>query len=259
MIQTQAVITEREIISGAWWRFTISGVEIATNFRPGQFLLLRCGPGCYLRRPIFPQVLGDKSLSLLVRPDPDPGLAWLSARQVGDKLDLIGPLGQGFPLPYGHNNILLVSDGQKIDPLLGQMRQALKAGFSVTLALEASRVANLYPTVYLPPDVEFQAATLDGSLGYQGSLAPLLPDLLRWADLVCAVGSRKLYRMLKKQSRDIRLGWQHNYLYGLVSHKLLACGMGACFGCTIKTKKGLTLICTNGPIFDLTDLDFDGV
>jgi len=179
----------------------------------------------------------------------------LLTRQPGDILDVIGPLGTGFSLPDHLRNLLLVSDGQTIDPLLGQMSRAIGAGISVTLALGGSRAANLYPVSALPPMVEFQAATLDGSLGHRGPVVDLLPDLLTWADAVCAVGSPTLYRALQTQAEKVRLRAESNYLFGLVTPDRMACGVGACMICAMATKAGLKLSCSDGPVFDLTGLE----
>jgi dihydroorotate dehydrogenase electron transfer subunit len=195
-------------------------------------------------------------LALLLQPNPDPGLAWLLTQKPGDKLDVIGPLGTGFPLLPTIRCLLLVSDTQVIDPLLGQMSRAIAAGIAVTLALAGSRASTLYPVSALPPVVEFQAATLDGSLGHRGPVTDLLPELLGWADAVCAVGSTTLYRALQTQTEKVRLRAEANYLYGLVNPHLFGCGMGACHSCTLETKTGLRLPCVDGPVFDLTKLDF---
>lgn len=257
-MQIQATVIKRETIAPAWWRLIVSAPDLSSIPLPGQFFLLRCDNpfNCYLRRPIFPRYLEDNQISLLLRPDPDPGLAWLSARKEGDTLDLIGPLGTGFTLPDNMvGNLLLVSDHQMIAPLLGQMERAITAGFSAALALESKRAATLYPVAALPPLVEFQVATLDGSIGYHGPITDLLPDLLRWADMVCTVGSVELYRVLKRQVKEIRLGAYKSFLYGLVTDTLMACGVGACLSCTIETEAGLKLMCADGPVFDLTKLE----
>lgn len=275
-MQTQATVIERESLGPAWWELTFdTAQQMATPYqtnaphqmavpnlppslRPGQFLMLHCGDdaACYLRRPIFPRPLEKNRLSLLLRPQTDAGLAWLSARQVGDVLDVIGPLGNGFTLPEGIGNLLLISNTQQLGPLLGLMDQAVEAGLSITLALEGSRAAALYPAAKLPPPVELQTATLDGSIGHRGSITTLLPDLLRWADMVCAVGSPALYRGLKEQTQSVRFGVQPGFLYGLVDTYPMACGTGACFSCTLQTDQGLKLICTDGPVLDLATVNF---
>jgi dihydroorotate dehydrogenase electron transfer subunit len=258
VLQTRVIIVERETIGPAWWRLVLDGPELAAQLTPGQFLLVRCADPftSYLRRPIFPEPLNDGQLELLLRPTPDPGLAWLSTRQVGDELDVIGPLGQGYPLSSYVRNLLLVSDGQALSPLLGQMNRAVQAGLSATLLLGGQRAAALYPLDRLPPAVEVQLATLDGSAGHRGPLTALLPDLLCWADGVCAVGSISLYRALKDQVAAVRLSGEAGFLYGLVVEGLLPCGVGACLACTVPAIDGLRLTCVDGPIFDLMPLDF---
>ncbi len=253
MPQTHVTIIHKETISSAWWQLTIAAPDLASSLRPGQFLLLRCADPltCYLRRPIFPMPLGDGTLSLHLRPDPDPGLAWLLTRQVGDTLDVLGPLGNGFPLPHGKRNLLLVSDNQRLDPLLGLLYQAIADNLSVTLALGGSRAVNLYPLATLPRAVEFQAATLDGSLGHRGLVSDLLPNLLAWADIVYASGSDALYHSLKSQTEQIRFAVPPDFLYGLFAPPLLPCGVGTCLACGLETREGTKLICQDGPVFDL--------
>lgn len=256
MIQTQGTIIDKETIAPAWWRLKVAAPDLTPRLQSGQFLLLRCGDDstCYLRRPIFPAPIDAEKFSLLLRPAPDPGLAWLLAQQPHSHLDLIGPLGVGFPPPDNLRNLLLVGDTPLIGPLLGQMEQALQAGLAVTLTLGSRRAADLYPRAALPPAVEFQAATMDGSLGYHGMVIDLLPELLGWADAVCAVGSPGLYQALKTQAEQVRLRAERGYLYGLLTAYPLACGVGACLGCTIETNAGLKQVCVDGPVFDLTTL-----
>ena len=257
MIQTEITIVQKVRIAPAWWRITLATPKVLARLSPGQYLLLRCADPftCYLRRPIFPIPVDKDHLDLLIRPEPDAGLAWLAARQPGDRLDVIGPLGTGFPFDDYARHLLLVSDTQAIGSLLGQMERAVAAGVSVTLALGGSRAANLYPVNLLPPVVEVQLATLDGSAGRRGPVIDLLPQLLGWADTVCACGSSRLYRCLKRQAVASRLGPQAGWLYGLVADNAMACGVGACLGCTIETSLGLKLICSDGPVFDLMELD----
>jgi dihydroorotate dehydrogenase electron transfer subunit len=258
MIQTQATVVEKATIAPAWWRFTLSAPELPPPL-PGQFLLLRCADRytCYLRRPVFPVPANHNHFSLLLRPDPDPGLAWLSARQPGDTVDVIGPLGNGFPLPKRVRHLLLVSDTPDIGPLLGQMERAIAAGMAVVLALGASRASSLYPVGALPPVVEFQAATLDGSLGQRGPVTDLLPDLLRWADLACAAGSLALYRTLRRQVEHVRLRAETDFLYSLNADSWMACGVGACLSCLVNTDTGPKLACVDGPVFDLVELTLE--
>jgi dihydroorotate dehydrogenase electron transfer subunit len=246
VIQTQATVEQKETIAPAWWRLTLAAPDLVGRLLPGQFLLLRCADAftCYLRRPIFPAPLRETQFDLLIRPDPDPGLVWLTIQKPPAPLDLIGPLGTGFPLSSQIRNLLLVSDSQALSPLLGQLRRGVAAGLSVTLVLGGSRATVLYPVNRLPAVVEVQLATLDGSVG-----------LLIWADAVCAVGSLELYRQLRSQVEQVRLQVEAGFLTGLITGGLLACGVGACRSCSVPTETGLKLTCLDGPVFDLMRLD----
>ena len=256
-IQTEVTVTQKESIAPAWWRLTLAAPNLVPRPLPGQYLLLRCADRftCYLRRPVFPAPVDDQHVDLLVRPDPDPGLAWLAARKPGDRLDVIGPLGTGFPLGNHVRNLLLVADNQAIGPLLGQLARAVTAGLSVALALGGNRAATLYPAGLLPPEVEVQLATLDGSVGHRGPVTDLLPDLLRWADIVCAVGSTAFYRALKREAARFRFRVEPGFLFGLVCDNLFPCGTGACLACAVETESGLKLACLDGPVFDLMALN----
>jgi hypothetical protein len=87
-------------------------------------------------------------------------------------------------------------------------------------------------------------------------VADLLPNLLGWADAVCAVGSTSLYSALQTQIEMFRFRVETNYCFVVVSPLLMACGVGACMSCTMETKAGLSLPCVHGPVFDLSELEF---
>lgn len=256
MIQSQAILTAKETIGPAWWRLRLTAPDLPTRLQPGQYFLLRCGDLsiCYLRRPIFPASVETDGFTLLLRPDPDPGWAWLLAQPLQATLDIIGPLGSGFPALDHIRALLLVGDTLHIGPLLGLMAQAVAAGVAVTLALGGRRANQLYPVAALPPAVEFQAATIDGSLGHRGPVTDLLPGLLSWADAVCAVGSTALYQTLKQQAAQVRLGLDRDFAFGLLTDVTLACGVGACLACTLDTADGVKRACLDGPVFDLATI-----
>jgi dihydroorotate dehydrogenase electron transfer subunit len=152
-------------------------------------------------------------------------------------------------------HLLLVADTPQLGPLLAHMTEAVAAKIAVTLAIGGSRASTLYPLSTLPPIVEVQAATLDGSLGQRGSITTLLPPLLRWADVVCAVGTPGLYRSLKSLANEVRLPTERNFLYALFSGGAMACGLGACLSCVIETETGFKPACLEGPVFDLATVE----
>jgi len=225
--------------------------QIAPLAQPGQFVMVRCGEDaeCQLRRPLsIHQREGDK-IALLFSVV-GKGTQWLSQCQLGDELDLLGPLGNGFSIHHGSHNLLLVAGGIGIAPLRFLADEAIKQGLSVTLLLGTPTAAQLYPS-HLLPQVKLVTATEDGSIGKKGMITDLLADFTDGADQVFACGPASMYQTMASQkllknkpaqiSLEVRMG----------------CGLGVCYGCTVKTKKGLRQVCKDGPIFDLDNILWD--
>ena len=100
MKQATAPITRRRTLIPALWEIQVIAPDLAEIAGPGQFFLV-AGPTS-LRRPLFPAGIVPEGLSFMVKAGPDPFVAWLASRAVGDSLDLIGPLGRGFALSLIH-------------------------------------------------------------------------------------------------------------------------------------------------------------
>jgi dihydroorotate dehydrogenase electron transfer subunit len=223
---------------------------IASQTQPGQFVMARCGEDTLLRRPFSIHQLEGKRLALLFNVV-GRGTHWLSQRQASDNLDLLGPLGNGYSIHSGSQNLLLVAGGIGIAPLVFLAQKATKTGCSVTLLLGAQTKSQLYPKDLLPQKVKLITATEDGSAGKRGLVTDLLPDFISRADQTFACGPLPMYqsmatqKLLKKKpvqiSLEVRMG----------------CGLGVCYGCTVKTKNGLKQVCKDGPIFELDDVAWD--
>ncbi len=221
--------------------------EIAQSAKPGQFVMVHCGEDTLLRRPFSLHQLEGNRLALLFKVV-GRGTRWLSQRQAGDNLDLLGPLGNGYTIYPDSKNLLLVAGGIGVAPLVFLAQQAPKLGCSATLLLGAQTASQLYPQRLLPSGIELIIATEDGSAGKMGMITDLLPDYIDWADQVFTCGPTSMYqtmatqKLLKKKPVQISL------------EIMMGCGLGVCYGCTIKTKNGLKQVCKDGPIFDLDDI-----
>jgi dihydroorotate dehydrogenase electron transfer subunit len=260
-------IAAKQTLRPALWQLTLGPVGPETPLpalTPGQFLLARCADPfiAYLRRALFPIVVTTEAGStgwqfLLPAADlADPGLAWLVSRKIGESVDLLGPLGRGFPPPQPARSILLIGHGAKIGPLLGVLQQAVEAGLNIVLALEAARAADLYPVQTLPPTVELRIATLDGSLGHRGSILDHLGDLALWADRLYACGPLDFYRHLAHHLQEKRMMLTQGFAHALwLGAPINVCGMGICTLCGLSTAEGFKLACQDGPAFDLRWLE----
>jgi dihydroorotate dehydrogenase electron transfer subunit len=241
----------------SFYRLRLAAPELASAVRPGQFLLVESDTE-YVRRPFFPITIHADGFSLLVPPNnPQRHFA------PGDELDCIGPLGNGFPLPPAAHNLLLlaqstgvgVSEEQNgVTFLLTLIHQALADGKRVLLLHEAPSAGQLLPPSGLPHDVEVRLATADGSRGRKGTALDLLPELAQWADQIYAVGRTEWYAQVVRALREHRLRLGEGLAWGLIAPELMPCGMGACGACGVDTQRGYRLACTDGPVFDLTEV-----
>jgi len=249
---TAPVISNNAVMPGVYLIWLESS-RMASVAQPGQFVMVRCGESFEypLRRPLSIHQLADGSKLAFLFNVVGKGTHWLAQCQVGDNIDLLGPLGNGYSIHPESHKLLLLAGGIGIAPLRFLAQQALNQGCSVRLLLGASTTTQLYPRHFLPPEAELIIATEDGTAGKKGMITDFLPDFIDWADQVFACGPQSMYQTMVTQkllkakraqvSLEVRMG----------------CGRGVCYGCTIKTKDGLKQVCQDGPIFDLDDILWD--
>lgn len=248
MRQAEAtVISNNEIMPGVYLMW-LEPPPIASPAQPGQFVMVRCGEELefQLRRPLSIHQLDEKRLALLFNVV-GKGTQWLSQCQAGDILDLLGPLGNGFTIHPGSQNLLLVAGGIGIAPLVFLAQQALSQGCSITLLLGASTATQIYPQ-HLLPKVSLITATEDGTAGKKGMITDLLPDFVSGADQIFACGPLPMYKNMA-QMPELR-----NKPVQISLEVRMGCGVGVCYGCTVKTRGRLRQVCKDGPIFNLEDI-----
>ena len=226
--------------------------RIASAAKPGQFVMVGCGEESLLRRPLSIHQTDKNKLALLFSVV-GKGTRWLAQRRAGDTVDLLGPLGNGYSIHPGSHNLLLVAGGIGIAPLRFLADEAVKQGCSVKLLLGASTVNQLYPGDLLSPETELVTATEDGTAGKKGMITALLPDFARRADQIFACGPSPMYRTMANLSRQFPV-----LKSAQVSLEVrMGCGLGICYGCTLRTKHGLKQVCQDGPVFELNDVLWD--
>ena len=247
---TASIISTSEVMPGVYLIW-LESTPIASTARPGQFVMVRCGEGpeCLLRRPLSIHQLSNQNKLALLFTVVGKGTRWLSQRQVGNNIDLLGPLGNGFSIHPDAHNLLLVAGGIGIAPLCFLAQEALNQGCSVTLLLGASTASQLYPAHLLSPKIKLITVTEDGTTDEKGIITNLIPKYIDWADQVFACGPMPMYRDMALKNQQLK-----GKPVQISLEVRMGCGLGVCYGCTVKTKKGLKQVCKDGPVFDLDDI-----
>jgi dihydroorotate dehydrogenase electron transfer subunit len=228
----------------------VESPPLARTSKPGQFVMVRCGEETVLRRPLSIHQQADNARLALLFSVVGKGTHWLSQCQAGDTIDLLGPLGNGFSINHDSQNLLLVAGGIGIAPLCFLAQQASNQGRSVKLLLGTPTASQLYPKNLLPPETELITTTEDGTVGRKGMVTDLLPDTINWADQIFVCGPTPMYHNIARRNQQLLRGKPTQ----ISLEARMGCGLGVCYGCTVKTRRGTKQVCKDGPIFDLGDI-----
>lgn len=176
----------------------------------------------------------------------------------GDSIDILGNLGNGFPLAEAEGKrVFLMGGGIGIPPMLQLAKELSREGKAKQVTVIAGYRNN---SLFLKQDMEKYAdvyvATEDGSVGTKGNVLDVIAQNGLEADVIMACGPMPMLRAIKKYAEE-------NKMQAYISlEERMACGVGACLGCVCKTKEkdahshvNNARICTDGPVFDARDVD----
>jgi dihydroorotate dehydrogenase electron transfer subunit len=248
------VLVERNKISVNGYMLTFGSVKISGTVRAGQFVEVMCGGGCLLRRPFSVCSIGDNSFTLFIKMV-GKGTKWLCDVPVGSFVNVIGPLGNDYPLVL-NEKVLLLGGGCGVASLY-------------MLARELHEKSNLIDMVYgfgSPAEIP---ETLMTSFGKYASRLVVTTDRGNYPVNGNVIDAMEKFKMK---------GYDRYYICGPLGmmkglsmvmdmersyvsmEARMACGVGVCYGCSINMKDGTQKrVCTDGPIFRMTEVDWNGL
>jgi dihydroorotate dehydrogenase electron transfer subunit len=251
MIQMPVIVIENREVSSDIFLMSLESTATAFSAQPGQFLMVLCGEDNLLRRPLgihqYNKKTGEFSLLYSIV---GKGTHWLSRREKGDIIDILGPLGKGFTIYPDTKDILLIAGGMGIAPLFFLANEAHQKGYQVTLLIGARNSAQL-PEHALKLPVKTITATEDGSSGRRGMITEYIAEYVDSADQIFTCGPLPMYRTLNN------MPILDNKPTQISLESRMGCGVGVCYGCTVRTSNGLKQVCKDGPVFDLKDIIWD--
>lgn len=262
VVSLQAEIIENKKILPEFFQLTLNAPEIARDVQPGQFVMLKVSESLdpFLKRPISINTIDPhKGTITLIYQVIGKGTKFLTKMLVGDTINVLGPLGQGFSRIEQEKSVVLVGGGCGIAPLLALAEKLVNEKKQVYVLLGAqnkSKLINKDEFIKLGCTVE--VATDDGSAGQKGFVTELLNKLLAAAkiDQIYCCGplpmTKEIIRISKKAFIPCQISLEER----------MGCGLGACIGCVIKVRDENGIIhhkkvCSDGPVFTSSEVIFD--
>ena len=233
-------IIENAPVAPGVYRLRLSG-DTSMVKAPGQFAQIQI-PGFYLRRPISLCDWDGGGMTLIYKAV-GPGTDTLSRMESGETIDALNGLGNGYDLTDCGARPLVIGGGVGIPPLFGLTKALLTRGVTPAVILGFNKREEIFLLdAFRDLGLEPVATTVDGSFGVKGFVTDALPETY---DSFFACGPLP---MLKAVFRACDAPGQ------LSLEERMACGFGACMGCSIQTSSGPKRVCKDGPVFRKEDL-----
>ncbi len=218
---------------------------------PGQFISIRISDATapLLRRPFaFSDVDPKAGTASIIYQTRGAATELLAGKGAGESLDVIGPLGKPFPEPEGTGTCVLVAGGIGLGPMLFLARHLRERRREVLFVYGCAAEA------LVPGSESFRRAnavvcTDDGSVGFHGTNVAYLRTLpeARFAGATMyACGPTPMMKACHE------LAGERGVPCYVSMEQVMACGVGACMGCVVKTTsgEGFARVCTEGPVFE---------
>jgi len=250
-------IQKKEKIASKTYSYWIYHPEIASHYKPGQFVIIRVAEeGERIPLTIVETDKKNKSFRIIFQVV-GTTTKLLSKLKINNKiLDILGPLGNKVDIPGTVKNILFVGGGIGIAPLFSKIDEFInKKGLNGSVILGAksenylileNEIRKITNNIFVTTD--------DGSKGREGYVTDEMEDIFKKNnnfDLVISVGPIPMMHNTVKIAQKYGL----DILVGL--NTLMIDGTGMCGGCRIKYNNKTKFTCVDGPVFDGTKVDFD--
>ena len=254
-IQNKYKVLGNEKLSPKYWRMTFDAPELAAQVKPGQFVHIRTdedGLQPFFRRPF--SVYRARKYVEIFYDVVGPGTKLLSLKKKGDMLDVLGPLGVPFVMPPADaKQIVMIAGGIGIAPMLILSDILKNKKYNLVLIFGGRDRGHVYPMQEFKDNgVKIHIATDDGSVGVKGRVSVLFDKIDKDPSrtFIYTCGPNPMMKAVQV------FAGEHHLLGQAACEEIMACGLGACLGCSIETKSGFKTVCHDGPAFDLDEIKF---
>ncbi len=232
-VQLMSIASNRQIAKNTF-EMVLCGQEQAQE-RPGQFVNIEID-GFYLRRPISVCDTQGKNITIIYKVVGDGTKAMTKLPQ-GTQLSVLRCLGNGFDSKKAGQTPLLIGGGVGVPPMFALAKQLRQEGITPTVVLGFGSADEVfYKEQFENLGCSVTVCTIDGTIGTKGFVTDALPEQFSHY-FTCGPEA-----MLKAVHHACGDSGQLSF------ESRMACGFGACMGCSCEVKYGTKRICKDGPI-----------
>lgn len=269
-----ACVTDNVEVARDYFLLTLSPLDKIQTPEAGNFFMISLDNGYdpLLKRPFSVHRCMDSTFQILYRVV-GKGTGLLRNKKPGDVIEVIGPLGNAFPVRKSMKNIILVAGGLGIAPLFALAERLISpVPFQKGVrkrAVEKKETGSGKPVFFYGARTKDELlcthelsligidpviSTDDGTSGQKGSVVNVLKQYLsgreqRMTDHVLfSCGPEPMLKALAELTEKRKLKG-----YAAIEQNM-ACGLGTCLGCIVRTKTGYRRVCKEGPVFPIADI-----
>jgi len=253
-IQYSLKIVSNKKICPHFFCLSLKAPGLLDKIQPGQFIHIKVSDGLepFFRRP-FSVYRAKRHVEILYEVV-GQGTHFLSLKKPKEELDVLGPLGNPFTLPpQGIRQVVMIAGGIGIAPFLILSDRLAKKGYEMMLLYGGRTKSHIWPMKEFKQNgCRIFVATDDGSVGVQGRVLKLFSKIK--ADpahtMIYTCGPKPMLASVKE------FVVEQGFRAEASCEETMACGLGACLGCSIETTSGYKTVCYDGPVFDIREVVF---
>lgn len=244
-----AIVSRKELVKDVY-EMVLEGDAASFIQAPGQFINIKINDSLqpYLRRPMSICDYDQHHIKMIFKVVGE-GTKILSEKKIGDQLDCLTGLGNGF-VDLECQKAVVIGGGLGVPPMYKLAKDLVEKGVKVTAVLGFNSQNDVFYKEEFEKLCPTYIATMDGSLGTKGTVLDALKENQIEFDKYYTCGPEKMLDALV-------MAYPHN---GYLSFEArMGCGFGACMGCSCQVKtKPYKRICVEGPVLHSSEVIVNG-
>ncbi|ANC20902.1 dihydroorotate dehydrogenase [Bacillus cereus] len=253
--QNMIVVNQKEIAKNIY-ELVLQGTLVQQMNEPGQFVHIKVAEGIapLLRRPIsICNVDQEKNEFTMLYRAEGQGTKTLATRKQGEMVDVLGPLGHGFPVEEAEagQTALLVGGGIGVPPLYELSQRLVAKGVRVIHILGFQTKDVVFYEEKFAELGDTYVATVDGTHGTKGFVTDVIDNYGIDFDILYSCGPLAMLRALEGLYKEKKAY--------ISLEERMGCGIGACFACVCHLQEdpsghSYKKVCSDGPVFPIGEV-----